>query len=235
MYLPDNIHDLPHLRNLTYCFKDRWEAGRILAEMLAKAGVKVDYVLAIPAGGVPIGIEIARKLNIKLDFIICRKILVPWNKEAGFGWVTPDGEYWIDPLFIAYSGITSKQIKEAILEAQEKIRRRENLLRQGRGYEHIKGRRVIVVDDGIAAGYTMTAAITFLKKLNCKPIIIAIPTAYYEALMRLYDQVDEIYVCNIRAGTFFAVAEAYVYWYDIDDNELLRMIEVARKEKLLAP
>ena len=217
-----------------YVFKDRWDAGLKLGEKLKENNVGADIVFAIPSGGVPVGYSVAKIIGAKLDVLICRKILIPWNREAGFGAVAPDGTYFIDKDFAEYLGLSDREIEAALREQLDEIKRRLALFRANKSYEPLVGKKVIVVDDGIAAGYTMRAAVSFLKKLKPSKIVVAVPTAHTRSLQSLLNEVDQIVCLNPRGGPFYAVADAYEIWYDLSENEVLDILEKAEKEGILA-
>ena len=222
------------LVNKIYVFKDRWDAGQKLGKKLKEIGVNADIVFAIPSGGIPVGYSVAKIIGAKLDVLICRKILIPWNREAGFGAVAPDGTYFVDEDFAEYLGLSSEEVEAALREQLNEIERRLSLFRANKPYEPLVGKRVVVVDDGIAAGYTMRAAVSFLKKLKPSKIVVAVPTAHTRSLQSLLNEVDQIVCLNPRGSPFYAVADAYEIWYDLSENEVLDILEKAEKEGILA-
>jgi len=222
------------LVNKIYVFKDRWDAGQKLGKKLKEIGVNADIVFAIPSGGIPVGYSVAKIIGAKLDVLICRKILIPWNREAGFGAVAPDGTYFVDEDFAEHLGLSSEEVEAALREQLNEIERRLSLFRANKPYEPLVGKRVVVVDDGIAAGYTTRAAVSFLKKLKPSKIVVAVPTAHTRSLQSLLNEVDQIVCLNPRGGLFYAVADAYETWYDLSENEVLDILEKAEKEGILA-
>lgn len=222
------------LVNKVYVFKDRWDAGHKLGEKLRENKIDADIVYAIPSGGVPVGYSVAKMIGAKLDVLICRKILIPWNREAGFGAVAPDGTYFIDEAFAEYLGLSGREIEAALREQLDEIKRRLASFRANKPYKPLVGKKVVVVDDGIAAGYTMRAAVSFLKKLKPSKIVVAVPTAHTKSLQLLLSEVDQIVCLNPRGGLFYAVADAYKTWYDLSENEVLDILEKAEKEGILA-
>ncbi len=217
-----------------YVFKDRADAGRRLGEKLKELDIRGDIVFAIPAGGVPVGYEVAKALNTKLDVLICRKVLIPWNREAGFGSVAPDGTVFINEVFARELGLTDEDVRAAVDEQLYEIKRRIRIFRAGKDYERLDGVTAIVVDDGIAAGYTMFSAVRFLKRLGTKEVIIAVPTCHVESAMRLKRDVDLLVCLNARRGLVYAVADAYQEWHDLSDEEVLRILKRAQEEGILA-
>lgn len=215
-----------------YVFKDRLQAGILLGEACRQVIKEADYVLAVPMGGVPIGLMVSKALKAKFDIIICRKLLIPWNKEAGFGAVNPDGSYFVDQAFAMSLGLSDHDIENAVREQIEEIRRRNELLRRGRDYPRFNDLRVVLVDDGVAAGYTMKAAIDFVKSRSAKKVFVAVPTGCLESLMKFSEHADLIVCLNIRSGPWFAVADAYVEWKDLDYDYVVRLMEEYKGENL---
>ncbi len=217
-----------------WVFDDRWDAGEKLADFLLQHGVKPDAIYAIPCGGVPVAYVVAKKLGVPMDVIVCRKLLIPWNREAGFGAMAPDGSYFVDKELVDALGLSSADIESAIEEQYEEVTRRLRVLRGDRPYRLMKCKTVMVVDDGIAAGYTMMCAARFLRdKLKACKVIAAAPTACADTLKKLKGIVDEVYVLNLRTGPVFAVADAYVNWRDMELDEVKQILDKARKEGLL--
>lgn len=217
------IYDL-ELVNKHGVFKDRFDAGIKLAEACKIVFKNVDYVFAIPMGGVPIGFKISEILNAKFDLLICRKLLIPWNREAGFGAIDPDGNIFIDDEFAFQLGLSEEEIEAAIKEQLNEISRRNTVLRSGREYPDLKNKSVILVDDGIAAGYTMSVAIQFSRKRNAGKIYIAVPTGCASSVFKLSKIVDSILCLNLRDELFFAVANAYKFWRDLTEKDLKHIL-----------
>ncbi|PCN50433.1 phosphoribosyltransferase [Candidatus Geothermarchaeota archaeon ex4572_27] len=144
-------------------FADREDAGDRLGSACREVLGSADAVYAIPMGGVPVGAGVAKALSATLDLLICRKLLIPWNREAGFGAVAPDGTVYVDRELARQLGLGDEDVRAAVEEQLEEVKRRNRVLRGGRGYPSLAGKAVVVVDDGIAAGYTMRAAVEFLR------------------------------------------------------------------------
>jgi len=211
-------------RNRVHVFKDRRDAGRLLGEMLAEYQDAGALVLALPSGGVPVGVEVAKALNAALDLLIVRKIQIPDNPEAGFGAISPDGAPIINEGFLAHLSLSDKAVEAQINKAMESVKQRNSLFRKSMPYTSFKGKTVIVVDDGLASGYTMLAAVRFVKRDQPQKVIVAVPTSSGRAIDFILPEVDELFCANIRSGSFFAVAEAYRNWYDLTDEEILEYI-----------
>jgi len=203
-------------------FRDRSHAGRELATMLDEFRGTAALVLAIPAGGMPVGKAIAEALGLPLAIAPVSKVLYPWTTESGFGAVAFDGSVWLDEARMAGHGLTPAQVERAIAEARAKVERRLVLLSSAP--LGVEGRTVILVDDGIAGGSTMRAAIAALRRQRAASIVIAVPTAHQEALDALAKLADAAYCANVRSGRSFAVADAYAEWRDLSDEEVVALL-----------
>ncbi len=223
----ENIVENSSLRNATYVFKDRREAGILLAGLLTGYGGSNAIVLAIPSGGVPVAHEIQRTLSLDLDLIIVRKAQIPWNPEAGFGAVNLDGDVMLNRELIRLLKLSDRSIDRQIKKTVEILKSRDSIFRQGKAFPDIRNRTVILIDDGLASGYTMRAAVTFVKKRTPAEIIIAVPTGSCKTLQGMSTEVDSTYCLNIREGFPFAVADAYRVWHDLTDEDVLDLLKNA--------
>ena len=224
------IIDDPTYRERTFIFQDRLHAGNLLSEQLTKyTGQEKAIVLALPAGGVPVGAAIAKKLHIQMDVMVVRKVQIPWNTEAGFGAVTWDGETVLDTSLIEQLGLTKETIAESILKTRKTIQERISKFTRNKPLPNLKDKVVILVDDGLASGFTMLAAARSAKKRAPEKIVVAVPTASIGAIKLLVREVDEIVCLNIRSGATFAVADAFKDWYDLTDEEVIRILKKAKK------
>ncbi|AEM39767.1 phosphoribosyltransferase [Pyrolobus fumarii 1A] len=211
-------------------FRDRWHAGEVLAglvSMLVERGVweKPSWVYAIPAGGVPVGLQVAKVLGARFDLIVVKKVTYPWTTEAGFGAVAPDGRPIVDAS--AASELGDEVVARQAEAAWEKVRERLEKLRGTTRYPRLEGETVLVVDDGIAAGWTMIAAVRFLRNLAATRIYVAAPTGSLDGTSRVAEHADSVAVVNLRGGLYFAVADAYLEWRDLEDEEV---VEILRRE-----
>lgn len=214
-------------RNKIHVFRDRLHAGKLLTEKLT-FDIKNSMLLAIPSGGVPIGHIISNELKIDLDLILVRKLQIPWNTEAGFGAISWDGEIVLNESLIFHLGLTEDVIKKVIQETLNNIELRNKQFRDNKPFPNLDGKKVILVDDGLASGYTMLAAIKSVRKRNPKKITVAIPTASSSSIDSLINDIEEIICLNIRSGGFFAVADAYVDWHDLTDEEVMGFLSKDR-------
>jgi len=216
------LREYKMFRDRVSVFEDRRDAGRLLGEMLAKYRDADALVLALPSGGVPVGVEVAKALNAALDLLIVRKIQIPGNPEAGFGAISPDGTPIINENFLAMLSLSKKAVEVQVNKAMESVKQRNALFRKNRPYTSFKGKTIIIVDDGLASGYTMLAAIRFVKRDKPQKVIVAVPTSSARAIDFILTEVDELFCANIRTSFSFAVANAYRNWYDLTDEDVIR-------------
>ena len=225
IHLEDHFFDLPDLRNRTAVFRDRKHAGEILSEMLMPYKDTNAIVLAIPAGGVPVGAVIAVKLQIPLDVAVVSKVTLPWNTEAGYGAVAFDGTVRLNTEMASRLGLTDDIVRYGIEGTRNKVRERVAEFRSGKPPLQVAGRPVILVDDGIASGFTMLVAVEALRKAGANQIIIAVPTAHWEAIEYVLPNVEEFYCANLRSGWAYAVADAYERWTDVSEEEVIEILK----------
>jgi putative phosphoribosyl transferase len=221
----DKLIEETSLRDKMHVFEDRKTAGRLLVEKLTKYRGSVGMVFGIPSGGVPVASEIANALNLPMDLIIVRKIQIPYNPEAGFGAMAPDGEIILNERLLNQLRLTEDEIKAQIRKTTDIIKKRNQLFRGGKSFPALEGKIVIVVDDGLASGYTMHAAIKFIKTKMPQKIIVAVPTGSDRTVDFILPEANELVCLNIRSGFSFAVADAYKNWYDLTDEEVLNIIK----------
>lgn len=220
------IEDI-NLRNRYFVFKDRSDAGKWLAKMMeGHFEQKNTIVLAIPSGGVPVAYEISMAYKLPLDLIIVRKIQIPGNTEAGFGSIGPDFDVMIDENLAKRLKLSKEEIEKQIRLTKENLKKRNEIMRSGRAFPDLVNMNVILVDDGLASGYTMKEAVRFVKGKEAKSIIISVPTAPLDTINKLIYDVDMIFCANIREYYPFAVADAYEKWHDLTDEEVLRYLQV---------
>ncbi len=228
--LPDNVIDKPELRDRTGVFRDREDAGEVLARMLAEYRGNDALVLAIPAGGVPVAAPIARALELPMDLLVASKVLLPWTTEAGYGAVAFDGSVWINPDYVAHYGLDTATVEAGIAAARRKVQHREKRFRGDRPFPDLHGRTVILVDDGLAAGSTLRAALAALRNRGAERIVIAVPTSHLQSVLQLAGEADRLVCPNIRSGLRYAVADAYRDWTDVSEEEVEAILEIPGKE-----
>lgn len=204
-------------------FKDRLDGGQKLAQELKKLHLKTPVVLAIPSGGVPVGLEIAKALSCPFDLIVVRKIQYPWTTEAGFGAVASDGTLFLGP--------AARELSQEVIQAQsqkaiEQVKHREKEFLEGRKGIHIEGKTAILVDDGLATGSTMFAAMKSIRKRKPAEVVVATPTASGGAVRLLKKEADKVITLYEHPrGLPFAVASSYQKWHDLTGEEVIEYLE----------
>ena len=218
------------LRDKILVFKDRDEAGRLLAERLVKYKDSNGIIFGIPSGGVPIAREISIALNLPVDLIIARKIQIPYNPEAGFGAMGPDEETVFNKRLLNQIGLTEDEVSVQTKKTMSVVKKRNDLFRGDKPYPSLKDKTIIITDDGLASGYTMLAAVRFVKKTKPEKVVVAVPTGSKNTVDFILHEVDELVCLNVRGGYSFAVAEAYRNWYDMTDEEVISIIrQISRR------
>ncbi|WP_353662598.1 phosphoribosyltransferase family protein [Hydrogenimonas sp. SS33] len=202
-------------------FKDRRDAGEHLARALLHYKREHPLVLAIPRGGTEVGLEVAKALDADFDLLIARKLPFPDNPESGFGAVAEDGSLYIIPYYAQM--LPPELIESIVVYQKEEIARRIRRLRGGRPVTPIAGRTVILVDDGIAMGSTMHAAIELCKHQGASKIVVAAPVGSPRVKEELQQIVDDVVILSTPPW-FRAVADAYENWYDVSDEEVLALM-----------
>ena len=205
-------------------FLDRWDAGRQLARRLIKFQAQNPFVFAIPRGGVVVAEEIAKPLKAPLDLIIPRKIGSPANREMAIGAVTQDGSVMLDQSILAYMGIEEKDLSPQIEAEKKEINRRMTLYRGTPEPPKVEGKTIILVDDGIATGYTVLAAIKSLRKLNPQKLILAVPVVPGDSADKFAREADE-FVCLEAPEIFYAVGQFYHNFDQTTDQEVINILQ----------
>ncbi len=237
--LPANVIELAELRDRIAVFRDREHAGEILSGMLTPHEGAKAILFAVPSGGVPVAAVMAHRLRLPLEVAVVSKITLPWNTEAGCGAVAFDGSVLLNELILARVGLSKTQIEEGTRATREKVERRLLEFRGDRPLPALAGSTAILVDDGLASGFTMLAAIGGLRRLGCRDVVVAVPTAGTAAVGLVAPAADALYCANIRRGASFAVASAYERWADVDEKDAVALFrrvasgdaETRRKER----
>lgn len=208
-------------------FRDREHAGELLSRILLRYQSGHAAVVAVPRGGVPVGFSIARNLQVPLDVVIPRKLPIPEEPEAGFGAVTADGSIVLNDRLVAQLDLPPKTIDAIVKEVRREVERREAVYRQAGPRVDLSERTVVLVDDGLASGYTMLAAIKSIRKDGPRKVVVAVPCSPVRSIKLVTPQVDEI-CCLIRSDEpIFAVASYYEDFADLSDEQVLDYLRKA--------
>lgn len=206
-------------------YTDRKHAGKVLAGMLTNYAGPDTVVLGLPNGGIPVGIEIAKDLESTFDLLFVSKITPSFNTEVGYGSVSESGTITINEEFVKQFGISPEDVKRDTDRTREKIQHRKRSYSMEDQRPELKNRTVILVDDGIASGYTMVNAIQTVTDRGAAKIIVAVPTAPKRTFDYIQSKVDGIICPDVRDVSRFAVADAYQNWYDISFDQAFQMLE----------
>ncbi len=210
-------------------FTDRLGAGRQLAEELLRRGYSGEntVVLAIPCGGVPVAYSVAKALRAPLDLIIPRKIPIPSNPEAGFGAVTADGTVILNQPLVAQLSLPPEEIAALAQRVLGEVQRRGQEYRGNRPPPELKGKTVILIDDGLASGFTMIAAVRAARRQEPTKVIVAVPVSPASSVRRVEPLVDELVCLITRETRSFAVASFYQHFPDLTDDEVKTYLQDA--------
>jgi len=216
-------------------FRDRAEAGRLLAELLqGYAGRDDVVVLALPRGGVPVGYEVAKALGAPLDVFAVRKLGVPGREELAMGAIASGGLLVLDRHLINSLGISNSKIQRAVAAELRELERREAAYRGGRGPPELTGKTVILVDDGLATGSTMRAAALAVRERRPGRVVVAVPVAAAQTCDEFRDDVDEI-VCAVTPRPFHAVGVWYEDFSQTSDEEVRELLAQAAERPQTTP
>jgi predicted phosphoribosyltransferase len=208
-------------------FADRFEAGRVLASRLAEFAHGEDVVvLALPRGGVPVGFEVARALHAPLDVFVVRKLGVPGHEELAMGAIASGGVRVLNRRVVETLGISAEEIERIAAEEQRELERREREYRDGRPRLDVRGRTVILVDDGLATGSSMRVAALALRKKEPARIVVAVPVGSRATCEEFESEVD-ITVCAVTPEPFFGVGQWYADFRQTSDEEVRELLRRA--------
>ncbi len=212
-------------------FQDRAEAGREMASRLEEFACRPEVlVLALPRGGVPVGYEVARALNTPLDVFVVRKIGVPWQPELAMGAVASGGTLVLNPEVVRGVGISNTEFEQAVSREMKELEQRERRYRGERPPLDVKGRTVILVDDGLATGSSMRAAAKALRERQPARLVIAAPVAAAATCQELRAEGYEV-VCAATPEPFLAVGQWYREFSQTSDEEVRQLLDRAAQQQ----
>jgi putative phosphoribosyl transferase len=208
-------------------FADRLEAGRLLAGELSRRKISRDAVLlALTRGGVPVGFAVGDRLHLPLDVIVVRKIGIPWQRELAMGAIAGTSRI-LDNRMIEQLGISDEDVEEIVAREQAEMARREELYRGSKPALDLRGQSAVLIDDGLATGNTMLAAVRHVRSLKPAKVSIAVPVGFVEACARLRKEADEL-VCLATPELFYAVGEWYREFPQVSDTEVRNLLAESR-------
>lgn len=205
-------------------FRDRTEAGERLAELLVERGVKADVVLAVPRGGLPVGRAVADALSAPLDVVVARKLGAPGNPELAIGAVASDGTVWVNEDMVERLGVDPAYVERERAEQAKAAREKAERYRGDRPVPDLAGKRVLIVDDGIATGATIIACLRQAYEAGAERVVLAVPVASPDAAARLEREADE-FVAVDTPPYFSAVGQFYRSFAQVSDAEAISYLE----------
>jgi putative phosphoribosyl transferase len=208
---------------LYFMFRDRIEAGMLLAEKLKKYKNEAGIVLAVPRGGVPVAYEVAKELGFPIEVILTKKIGHPINKEYAIGAASLT-DYFVVP----HDDVSDKYIQLELQRVRNRLKEMHKIFMGDKVPENLKGKTVIVIDDGIATGNTLMGTVNVLRKSNPAKIIIGVPVASRGAVRKLSKEVDEV-VCLLIPDEFYGVGAFYENFEQVSDKEVLFYLDKLRE------
>jgi putative phosphoribosyl transferase len=215
-------------------FRDRHHAGAVLAERLRSRVDPGTVVLALPRGGVPVGFEVATRLGLDLDVFTVRKLSLPWNPEAAIGAIASGGVIYVDQQVVGALGVSRAELERVLVEAERELERREDVYRGTRPVLEIADRPVVLVDDGLATGASMRAAIVALRERRPGSIVVAVPIGAASACTQLSCEVDDM-VCAMTPVPFTAVGTWYQDFHQVSDDEVRWLLDEAARDRAGRP
>lgn len=215
-------------------FRDRHDAGRKLATKLLKYANRDDVVvLGLPRGGVPVAYQVGQQLNAPIDVFIVRKLGVPGHEELAMGAIASGNISVFNNQLIEQMHVSHPQVASVAAREKQELIRRENLYRRDRTALEITGKQVIVVDDGLATGASMRAAIMAISRMDPARVVVAVPVAAPETCRMFQRYVDEV-ICYATPESFTSVGSWYRDFHQITDQEVQKLLELAAKNRQAA-
>ena len=212
-------------------FENRHDAGRQLATELRGYSGQSVVVLAIPNGGVPVALEVTSALKADLDLIICRKIPISLNPEGGIGAAADDGTVILNEEAVRRIGLSRQQIEYEASKVRAEIKQRSLLYKGDQLPVRVNGRTVIIIDDGLASGFTMMAAVESVRRRQPKEVVVAVPVASAMALKHVEKVADKIVTCYTSFMPKFYISDFYKHWHDLSDGDVVRYLKEWRAQQ----
>ncbi len=205
-------------------YQDRHEAGKVLAKALQEYSEQTNtIILALPRGGVPVAYPVAKKLQLPMDIFLVRKLGVPGHEELAFGALAEDDVCIFNEDVVSELHLSKLQIQKVMQQESQELARRQQYYRQGRHLPSLKHKTVILIDDGIATGASIKAAITALKKFQPAQVIIAIPVASRGSIQGILPLVDKV-ICPLLPDYFYGVGQWYQSFVQTKDEEVINLL-----------
>jgi predicted phosphoribosyltransferase len=215
-------------------FENRYDAGRQLAAKLGEYKKQPAIVLAIPNGGLPVGLQVALTLKTDLDMVISRKIPIPLRPEGGFGAIADDGATMLNHEVLKGLNLSEQQINYQVSKVRNDIQQRSLLYRGNRLLSVIAGKIAIITDDGLASGYTMMAAVESIRRRQPKEIVVAVPAASAQAVKQVEKTADRVVTVVTAFVPRFYVSDFYRYWHVLSDEEGLKVFKEWKRRRFQA-
>jgi predicted phosphoribosyltransferase len=215
-------------------FENRYDAGRQLATKLTEYKKQPAIVLAIPNGGLPVGLQVALALKADLDLVISRKIPIPLRPEGGFGAIADDGATMLNQEVLKGLNLSEQQINYQVSKVRNDIRQRSLLYRGDRLLSVVTDKVAIIIDDGLASGYTMMAAVESIRRRQPKEIVVAVPAASAQAVKQVEKTADRVVTVVTAFVPRFYVSDFYRYWHVLSDEEGLKVFKEWQRRRYQA-
>jgi len=212
-------------------FDNRQDAGRQLAEKLSDYKGQPVIVLAIPNGGVPVALEVALVLEVELTLVISRKIPLPLSPEGGFGAIADDGTIILNEEVVKRTGLSQQQISYQVSKVRANIKQRSMLYQGDQPVPSVNGKTAIIIDDGLASGFTMMVAVESVRRRRPKEIVVATPVAPASAVKQIERVADKVVTCLTGYMPKFYVSDFYRYWHDPSDEEVIQCLKEWRMRR----
>ena len=209
-------------------FQDRISAGRQLADLMRDENVDLDLVLGIPRGGLPAARMVADAYDVPLDVVAAKKLWAPNNPELAIGAAAADGTVWLNDDLITRLRVDDEYVERERERVKEVAAEKERTYREGRDPPTVEGKRVAIVDDGVATGATMLAALDAVRRAEPRRLIVAVAVAPRNTLNRLRGTADEV-ICLEVPDIFVAVGQAFREFRPVTDNDVIRILRSARE------